>query len=221
MNHLNHSHTSELFDPQQAGPVTVLGAGSVGSQAVLMLARMGVSRIALYDADDVRSHNLPMTMTFGIKDLGRYKVDVVREKALAETGVEVQAHRQMYDGQSLSGSVLCCVDSMEARMAAWNAAKMNPSVDIFVDTRTHKRFLSIFAVRPCLPEDISLYESRLYPSSQTLRPMCGSHGILYISATAAALAVRALTGFWSGDIPPLHESVLFSQQGVRAYQEEP
>lgn len=216
MSALNHSHQDQLFNPKNSRPVTLLGAGSVGSQVALMLGRMGVPRLTIYDGDDVRSHNLPMTLAFRPNDLSRFKAEVIGERAREETGMNVEAITRMYDGSEpfKAGSVVTCVDTMAARAAIWERARHNPNVDLLVDTRVHERFLSVFAINPTDPRHVKLYEKHLYPDSSTPRRMCGRHGVIYVTSMAAALAVRALTGFWEGATPKRHERLLLGNQGT-------
>ena len=54
--------------------VGVIGVGSVGSLVAETLARIGVRRIALFDADRVETHNLDRLLHAGRRDVGRYKV---------------------------------------------------------------------------------------------------------------------------------------------------
>ncbi len=211
---LNWSHQRHIFNPHHARPVTVLGCGAVGSQAILLLAKCGVQHITVYDADDVSSPNLPMSLAFGPSDLGRRKVDVVQERVHALAGLEITTIPRMYAGEEINTAVLSCVDTMEARMEIWKQVRLNPRVDLFVDTRTDALCLSLFVLRPCMPEDMAYYEAHLYPTNLTVMRTCGNHGIAYQSMIAASLAVRALTAHWNGDTPRRHERVLLGEDGT-------
>jgi len=197
MNSLNFSQQDFVFDPASAGAVTLIGAGSVGSQAAVMLAKIGVADLRVFDGDHVESHNIPMS-AFGIRDLGLYKVQALERIILEQSDLKIDGVAAMYGGEPLKGSVVACVDTMEARRSIWDQAKMNPNVDILVDTRLAGEFVSVFAVDPCDPEDIAYYEHFLYPSSEALTPTCGFHGIIYVSAQAAIAVCANLTAKWSG-----------------------
>lgn len=205
---LNFSQQKKIFNPSFAKPVVVLGAGSVGSQLVAMLAKIGLTDITVYDGDAVESHNISMSAFYGNSDLGMYKVLVLKDLVLQQSGVEIKALPQMYVGEPLRDSVIACVDTMEARMAAWQAVKDNPLVDIFIDTRTADELISIFAVSPCNPEDIAYYEHFLYPTSQAAMLTCGRHGIVFISNMAAGVACANLTNWWQYGKKKLHFKML-------------
>ncbi len=200
---LNFSQQKKIFNPSFAKPIVVLGAGSVGSQVVVMLAKIGLTDITAYDGDAVESHNIPMS-AYGNSDLGMYKVLALKDLVFRQSGVEIKALPRMYVGEPLRDSVIACVDSMEARLAVWQAVKNNPLVDIFIDTRTAGELISIFAVSPCNPEDIAYYEHFLYPTEQAARLMCGLHGIVCISSMAAAVACANLTNWWQCGKKKLH-----------------
>ncbi len=218
MNGLNRSHQSELFDPAHARPVTVLGVGSVGSHVALQLALLGASKITVWDGDDVRSHNLPMSMVFGIGDLGRLKVEAVAKRIKAQTDIEIRTVPRMYAGEPLKGSVVACVDTMKARQLIWEVVRNNPTIDIFVDTRIHERYIVVYSVRPCRPEDMMEYEAHLYPDSTTPQRTCGAHGIVNVTTVAASLATHALTRMWSGDIQAPRQSLLLGDDRLHVYE---
>ena len=75
----------------------VIGLGSVGAIVAEGLARMGVQTISVIDFDTVKEHNLDRLVHATIDDIGRYKVELVREKlrrhATADD-VDVRAHRK-------------------------------------------------------------------------------------------------------------------------------
>ena len=195
---LNWSHQKELFNPLSAKPVTLLGAGSVGSFLALLLARQGIEDLTVYDADDVASHNVPMS-AYRHTDIGRLKVVALANIVHESTGLSIKMAPRMYTGEPLRGTIIASVDTMDARTAVWKAVRMNPNVDILVDTRVYERFAEVYFIQPCLPEDIAAYEMRLYPQDTTAKRTCGNHGIAFMASMVAGLAVAGLTDAWAGD----------------------
>jgi molybdopterin/thiamine biosynthesis adenylyltransferase len=61
--------------------VLIMGCGSVGSLAVLELARAGVGRFLLIDDDILGYHNICRHQC-GIADVGKYKTDAIKERIL-------------------------------------------------------------------------------------------------------------------------------------------
>ena len=73
--------------------VLVVGAGGLGSPALLYLAAAGVGTIGVVDADSVDATNLQRQVVHGDADVGRPKVDSARDRILAlNPGVEVRTH---------------------------------------------------------------------------------------------------------------------------------
>src|SRR5207244_2270936 len=58
-------------------PVTVIGAGAVGSFVTLTLAKMGLRDLTVFDDDVVDVHNLP-NQFYRLTDLGRPKVEALQ-----------------------------------------------------------------------------------------------------------------------------------------------
>ena len=73
--------------------VLVIGAGGLGSPALLYLAAAGVGTIGIVDDDVVAESNLQRQVIHGHSDLGRSKVDSAAE-AIAELNPQVNVVRQ-------------------------------------------------------------------------------------------------------------------------------
>lgn len=192
---LNFSQQHHIFDADHARKVTLLGAGSVGSVVATMLAKLGVTDLTVWDADSVESHNVPMS-AYRPCDLSRPKVDALADIVREQAGVDIVPVRRMYEGGALEGTVVCSVDSMDVRSAVWKEVRLCPSVDLFVDTRTAKELVSVFAIDPVDPDDCDFYDAFVYPSRDALRTMCGEHGAIHVASAAALAVASGLTGWW-------------------------
>lgn len=192
----NYSHQSNLFDPALARPVTVIGAGSVGSHAVYALASMGVTDLMVWDGDTVMSDNTPSSL-YGNADVGRPKVEALRDIVLRLTGVEIKIRAEMYTDQPLRNtSVVACVDTMAARRLIWDKAKMHPTIDILCDTRTREAYKEVLCIEPTKQEDIDRYEKLFFEDEFDLRQMCGRHSVIFVSMSAAIDVASNLANFW-------------------------
>lgn len=201
MTTMNHSHQSELFDPARAQTVTVLGAGSVGSWAVYLLAKMGVTDIRVYDEDEVASHNCPMSL-YGIQDVGRLKVEALYERIERDTGIRVSVFPRMYQGEPLRNtSVIAAVDTMAARSLIWKQVKNRATVDLFLDSRLNAAYIDVLAIDPSRRDDQSRYELLDFPDEEAQVQICGLHGIAYASSRAAGILAANLTQHWMGYAP--------------------
>ena len=97
-----------------AAKVLVVGAGGLGSPALLYLAAAGVGTIGVVDADVVDVSNLQRQVVHADADVGRLKVDSARERILATNPhVAVRTH--------------------PVRLAAGNALEIIGGYDVVLD----------------------------------------------------------------------------------------
>jgi len=59
--------------------IMIAGTGGLGTNLAIQLQRVGVNKLYLYDYDYVEISNLNRQLCYGIKDIGRLKVEVAEE----------------------------------------------------------------------------------------------------------------------------------------------
>jgi hypothetical protein len=194
---LNHAHQIHLFNPAFARPIIQIGVGAVGSYAVLLAAKAGVKEITVIDGDMVQSHNLPMS-AYWPEHIGMYKVDALEHLVKVQTGVSIQKVRSMYEqGPLQHATVLSSVDTMNTgRSIIWPQVRMNPTVDLYCDTRTNGHFVEVYTVEPMRRKDIEKYEATLFDDSSATPQNCGMHGIITASSIVAASMLSNVFHYW-------------------------
>jgi len=60
--------------------VLIVGAGGIGCSSAELLARAGVGKITLIDADTIERSNLQRQIAFGHEDIGRYKAEILAKR---------------------------------------------------------------------------------------------------------------------------------------------
>jgi adenylyltransferase/sulfurtransferase len=81
--------------------VLVIGAGGLGSPALLYLAAAGVGTIGIVDDDDVDLSNLQRQVIHGVQDVGRAKTESAREAIAALNPlVQVRPHHVRLDSSN-------------------------------------------------------------------------------------------------------------------------
>ncbi len=186
-----------------ASHALVIGAGGLGSSAVLYLASAGVGRITVVDHDDVDATNLQRQIAHTLDRIGRPKAESVREAVRAiNPDVQLVPRVQRADTALLdelvpqAGVVLDCCDNFETRQAV-NAACVRHARPLVSGAAI--RFdgqLSVFDVRmpeqPCyacvFPPDMAFEETRCAVLG-VFAPMVGIIGTLQ-----AAEALKLLCG---------------------------
>lgn len=94
--------------------VAIIGAGGIGSPALLYLAAAGIGKITLIDDDAVSLANLQRQIAFGVNDIGAPKVDAAHQ-AILRINPDVT------------------VMPIEARITAENADALLTGVDVILD----------------------------------------------------------------------------------------
>lgn len=73
-----------------AAPIVVCGAGALGSNLVLNLAKMGLGRLTVIDQDRVEEHNIG-TQVYSLDHVGALKAEVLRNLISQDLGVDITA----------------------------------------------------------------------------------------------------------------------------------
>lgn len=66
----------------KAAKVLIVGSGGLGSPALLYLAAAGIGTIGIIDFDVVDESNLQRQVLFGVKEVGRLKIEAARDRLL-------------------------------------------------------------------------------------------------------------------------------------------
>ena len=112
------SKSYEYFHPEEVRErIHIIGCGSVGGTLAELLVRLGLTKLTLWDFDDVEAHNLA-NQIYRQKDIGRKKTEALLD-ILAEINPDVRNDAKLmsdgWDEQELSGYVFLAVDNIELR----------------------------------------------------------------------------------------------------------
>lgn len=182
-------------------PIHVIGTGSVGSHIVLMLAKLGFLDISVYDFDTVEAHNV-RNQVYGLKDIGRMKVEALSDFIRQNTGVEIKTNHERFADERLSGVVFLAVDTMHARKQIWEASiRKNFDTRLLIEIRMSKESGTIFAIRPNVKDEVARYEQSFYDDSEVFaEKACAMRGTAPMASSIANHAVFQLLNFMN-----LHE----------------
>lgn len=116
----------ELNEKLARTRIAVLGSGGLGSNIALMLARLGIGRLILYDYDVVEASNLNR-QNFGVEDIGEKKVEATKRHLEAMLPyVDIEARDRYVDREELSilyseaDIFVEAFDSVESKMEAYD-----------------------------------------------------------------------------------------------------
>jgi tRNA dimethylallyltransferase len=114
--------------------ILFVGLGGVGGQALLALARLGVTRFCLMDGDKVEASNLNRQSLYDASDIGKDKAEVARKKILAinpliqvtrivkQVAVKEDIPSESYD------VIVDCIDDCPAKGLLYEKALQEKSV---------------------------------------------------------------------------------------------
>ena len=185
------SRQSDLLPAEKLGvPITIIGAGAIGSHLTMALARMGFFNITVWDYDEVDVANMNCQ---GYKhgDIGRQKVGA--------NGLEIKFKNKMWkfnDSSELKGIVIAAADCMETRKQMFKAASDELSnALLFIDTRMGAESGTLYVVEKTNQKAIEAYTKTLYSNEEAVREPCTAKATVYTAYLMAGLAAKAVKDY--------------------------
>jgi molybdopterin/thiamine biosynthesis adenylyltransferase len=202
-----HRQLDVIDQPRLARtPITVIGAGAVGSFTVLALAKSGAERITVWDDDRVEPHNLP-NQWFRLSDVGQLKVEALRQLVFDMTGVQILTVPERFTGEPATEVTICAVDSMDTRVALWR--ELHPRPSLYVDARMGAEVGTV----KCVGLYGAWYEETLYPSSEALHAPCTARATMYCASGLAAF-IASQVAQYASDRPTRPELTVDFRNGL-------
>jgi threonine dehydrogenase-like Zn-dependent dehydrogenase len=186
---MDFTRTLGIMNPQllQRTHVAIIGAGGIGSATAIVLAKMGIGCLTLYDPDEIEDVNIP-TQLLPLSGIGNYKVDGVEEiiRLLADTTVYVN---NLAVGASRGypvpgGMIVSALDSIVARKEVWQAVLNSPAAAWYLDARMGAENFQLYTVKMA---DHSWYRQHLNLLDEDSVPdePCTSKTTIYTAFIAA------------------------------------
>ncbi len=185
--------------------VLVIGAGGLGSPALLYLAAAGVGTLGIAEFDEVDESNLQRQIIHGMSDVGRPKA-VSAQESIAEVNpyVDVVVHNERLDNDNVMGIfegydlIVDGTDNFATRYMVNDAAYFLGIPYVWGSIYRFDGQASVFA--PTLADDAPCYRC-LYPEPPPpgMVPSCAEGGVLgVLCASIGSIqvneAVKLLTG---------------------------
>lgn len=179
--------------------IDIVGAGSIGSNLTLLLARLGIKEITVYDHDTVEDHNLGH-QAFRLEDIGVPKVVALQDLVKKACDIDIKTVQEKIDGSNIDTDILVLgTDSMESRKTISENAKYS----FIVDGRMGGEAILVYS---CPELEIDKYNETLYSDEEASNAPCGGRSIGYVSYIVSALMEIAIKKII------LAEEVPFEQQ---------
>lgn len=191
-----YSRSLGIFDPDKSRPVSIIGCGSIGSFAAQTLSKMGVQSFHLYDNDIVADVNIGC-QCFGWQDLGKPKVEAVRDLILANSPVKpenIHLHQELVDETTKLPIIptVVAVDTMLARSNIWK--RLKNKAPIIIDGRIGGQGIRIFAVTQDY-SSMKYYEEHLYSDAELEDLPCTERNVCYVANIVQGIVGRMMRNF--------------------------
>lgn len=200
---MDHTRHMNLFDASRC-PVTLIGAGGIGALTAVVLAKMGVPYLEIFDNDGVDEVNLA-TQFHRVKDVGKPKAHavaaLVREFS-DETITETWVHRITQDIPLIGNRVvISAVDSITARKAIWSVLDKQRTT-FYLDARMAAEEFHLYCVDAFL--DWKWYDQLLAgeDESTVTNIPCTAKATIYTAAIAAGHIGHTVKEIVCGNLPP-------------------
>ncbi|WP_415974317.1 adenylyltransferase/sulfurtransferase MoeZ [Rhodococcus sp. 077-4] len=186
--------------------VLVVGAGGLGSPALLYLAAAGVGTLGIVEFDDVELSNLQRQIIHGRSDVGRPKADSAKDSILElNDGVEVALHRVRLDSTNALelfrqyDLVLDGTDNFATRYLVNDAAALVGIPYVWGSIYRFEGQVSVFWDQA--PGSAGINYRDLYPEAPPpgMVPSCAEGGVLgvlcaSIGSIMVTEAIKLITG---------------------------
>lgn len=173
-------------------PITVIGAGAIGSWTTLALAKMGFSNLTVFDDDRVSWENMS-SQFFRHADVDLPKVWSLARMVKDFTGIDVNAVNARYESGVFPGIVISAVDSMAARKLIWeNHAGKSFGTRAIIDPRMGAESAILFVMNPLDTKDCESYPKSLYSDDAALQERCTAKATIYTANMLSGLVCKAV-----------------------------
>ena len=206
------ARTSDLFSRQMPfigeenqeklskAKVVVVGAGGLGSFVSSMLVRMGIGVVRIIDRDLVEESNLPRTIMYSRKDIGKAKAFVAKERLSSINPTSrvdgVTESLTPYNAKKLLTGfdvVVDCTDSMETRHAINEFCVRSGVPWVYGTVLRDEGFSSTFRPggKPCFS---CLYQKNSKESERTADAGVIAPAVALIASWEASEVIKVLLG---------------------------
>lgn len=183
---ISYERQLRIFNPDEHkdSRVTVIGLGNIGSNTAVLLARLGIKNLSLYDFDTVDNHNLT-SQYYDIDSLGKPKANVLADKIeKINPDIKVSGCNWIFEAPHFDTEAITiiAIDTMEERKKICNdLIKMKTKlVHPLIDGRVGGTQLEVYTAN-------SLEEWQSTFVSKPSKDPCGGRFICYVSTMVASI----------------------------------
>lgn len=182
-------------------PITIIGAGAIGSFVTLALAKMGFENLTVYDFDKIEIENMNCQF-YRKKDIGKFKVLALQDLVRDFSDVEITAKNEPYVDGFFPGIVIMAVDSMKVRNLIWeNHKEISFHTKLIIDGRMGGESALIYAMQPLDEKDIKSYGKTLYTDENAMEERCTAKATMYTVLGISGLICKIVKDYLTKSTP--------------------
>jgi len=193
---MNLMRQFEVFQPEKHKDtsIMVIGAGTIGSNIVNQMVRVGLEDISVYDHDIVEEHNVPNQL-YGIRDVGKKKISALADIISRDTDVDIDPQDYKIDKETIlipyPEIIILAIDTMSGRKEIWNShIKNNENIKFMIETRMGAYSGRVYSIDPSNENHIKKWEETLCDDDEAEVSACGaSISMAPMGCLIASLAV--------------------------------
>lgn len=181
--------------------IHLIGAGGIGTHAMLTLIELGAEEVHVWDDDTVAPHNRPTQFMYNQSDIGQPKVlGMKRFVESQDFDITIIPHERRVDAQTkLTGIVISGVDDLPERKAIWHAVRGTSLIPFYFDGRISDAHVQAFTITPTNRVQVQRYEKWLKLDEQSTDRSCTTRRNPHSALRTAQVLSINLTSFLRGE----------------------
>ncbi len=196
---MDYGNQLSMFDPNEHNAsISVVGVGAIGSFVTLVLSKMGIHKINVYDGDTIEEHNLP-NQFYKLMQIGLSKTSAIKSIVGEFSDAEI-TENGIVDNDTLlvSDIVILCTDSMESRKLSYDKAK--EFAKYVIDARMNGNTYRVYTVDMSKENERKLYEESLYSDENSDEGLCTEKTIIYNVAEVSSKIGNQVKKIMNGEV---------------------
>lgn len=167
-------------------PITIVGAGAVGSWTALALVKMGFANLTVQDMDTIDVENMNCQF-YPQGEIGSKKVTALQKMIEMFTGITIQIKDTPYvKGDPLNTPIVIgAVDNMQVRRDMFDSCTMNTVA--FLDPRMGAETMALYTMNPNDEKDKIDYVKAWHSDEDSVHEACTAKATIYCANILAGL----------------------------------
>lgn len=170
--------------------IMIIGAGAIGGWVTLSLAKMGFTKLTVFDFDKVEAENLN-SQFYRFSDVGRPKAAALQDLVGDFTNATIHTINDRYVGGPANPDILItAVDSMETRELAYES--VSDETGLVIDPRMGAETAVLYTYKPSVQKELDTYAKTLHSDSDGVQERCTAKATIYTANLLAGLVCQTV-----------------------------